>query len=204
VGGWRASFLASALALLATVLLTARWLACEGRSPLFALLLLGFPSAVAYGRMATSDVPSAAVVAAGLLLFWRGLDGARGAWLAAGFLAGASTLLRESNVLPFAPLFAGALLRRDRGWPALAAGGALGLALRGGASWWTWGDPLYVKEAGYGFAPANVLANLDVDALGLLVFVPGGLLVAAAYRGRRRPEVLAALALYVAFYLAYG
>ena len=204
VGGWKVAFLASFCALLATVLITARWLVADGRSPLFALLIAGFPPALAFGRMTTSDVPSAAVVAVGLYLFWKGLDGRRIPWLLSGFIAGASMLFRETNVVLFAPLFAGALLRRDPGWPALLIGGAAGVTLRAIVSYAAFGSVFFLKDPAYGFSLANVSRNLGVDALGLLVLIPAGLLVAVSYRGRRRPEVIVAIGLFVGVYLSFG
>ena len=45
---------------------------------------------------------------------------------------------------------------------------------------------------------------MPLQLLGLLVFVPGGLAFALAYRGRRRPELLASVLLFVVFYVVYG
>ncbi len=36
-----------------------------------------------------------------------------------------------------------------------------------------------------------------------MVLVPGGLIAVALYRGSRRPELIATVALFVAFYLMY-
>ncbi len=199
-GGSGGAFLLPALSLVLGVVFTARWLREEGRSPAAALLVFGFPSCLVLGRVAMSDVPSLAIVALGLWLFWRGQDRGLPCWLASGFLAGASMCFRESNALPFAPFFAGALLRRDKGWWALLVGGLVGVGLRLFSSWLVFGDPLYAKES-YKFEPETVLERLPLYALGLLVFVPGGLLAALAYRGRRWPELRIAVGLFVGLYL---
>ena len=121
--GWWGAFLPSALSLLLAVLVTARWLSDERRSPIFALVLLGFPAMLVTGRMAISDATRTLVAALGLWLFFRGLDrNRRDYWLASGLIAGAAISLRESAVLPFAPLFAGTVLRRDRGWGSCCSG----------------------------------------------------------------------------------
>jgi hypothetical protein len=199
VGGWRAGYLVPFLSLMASVLLLARWLGDEGRSPLFALLLFGYPSALVMGRVAMSDVPSMAVVVLGLWLFWRGIEGGARWWLASGLVAGASMAFRDSNPICFAPFFAGAVLRRDRGWWALLAGGLVGLGIRLVSYGLFLGDPLYQRSP-YQLALGTVHQRLPLYLLATMVFVPGGLLLALLYRGRRRPELLVVV---VGFFTAY-
>src|SRR5262245_27524993 len=43
IAGWRAAFLVPLLCITGATLLTGRWLQREGRSPLWALLVLGYP-----------------------------------------------------------------------------------------------------------------------------------------------------------------
>jgi 4-amino-4-deoxy-L-arabinose transferase-like glycosyltransferase len=199
--GERGAWLAPFLSLVLGVLCTARWLADEGRSPLFALVVLGFPATLVLGRVAISDAPSLGLVALGLWLFWRGLDRGAGWWLAAGFVAGASMAVRETNALPFAAFFAGAVLRRERRALALVAGGAAGVCVRLVAHALAFGDPLYARGAGpLGFGLHAVADNWLLHALALLVLVPGGLPLALAYRGRRRPELLASVVLFAVVY----
>lgn len=202
--GERGAFLASCLCLLLAVFLTARWLADEGRSPLFALILMAFPAAAVGGRLAMSDTARTAAAALGLWLFFRGLDrDRRGLWLASGWVAGAALTLRESAVLPFIPLFAGTVLRRDRGWGWLLLGGLAGTALHLAANQAAFGDPLYVRGTqGYPLDLSTVHERLPLYLFGLLVLVPGGLWFGLSYRGRRRPEVVATVLLFLAFYLA--
>ena len=99
--GWRGAFLVSPIALVLAVVMLGRWLQENGRSPLFALLLFGFVPTLVMGRLAMSDVPSAAMVTLGLWLFWRGRDGPSHRWLLAGFVFGASAALRPPNVVTF-------------------------------------------------------------------------------------------------------
>jgi 4-amino-4-deoxy-L-arabinose transferase-like glycosyltransferase len=199
--GWRGSFAISALSLAFAVLITAQWLKEEGRSPLFALIVLGFAPTLVLGRLAMSDVPSAAAVALGLWLFWRGLDRGAGWWLAAGFVAGASLLLRTPNPLPFVPLFAGAVVRRDRGVGALVIGGLAGVIAYLAAMQWVFGDALYSRTV-YHPDLSNLHERLVIYGIGLLILLPGGFVFTAAYRGRRRPEVIAAFVGFVVFYVA--
>ncbi|MGH0034733.1 MAG: hypothetical protein ACQGVK_06860 [Myxococcota bacterium] len=204
LGGWPLAFLTPALCLLGALALTALWLRQEGRSPLAAAVLLGFPAALVLGRVCMSETPSLLWVSLGLLLFWLGIDRRRELlWGAAGLVAGSSLLFRESNALLFAPLFAGAALRRDRAWWMLLLGGLAGVGLRLAASAWMWGDPLHYKSPGYGFGPASLLGNLPLYGLALLVLVPGGLVAGVSYRGRRAPEIVATVVLFVGFYLLY-
>src|SRR5688572_6146682 len=62
LAGWRGGYVVPLLSFLLAVILLARWLEDEGRSPLFALLLFGYPPVLVMGRVAMSDVPSAAIV----------------------------------------------------------------------------------------------------------------------------------------------
>ncbi len=208
--GPRGAFLASFLCLIGAVLLTARWLAGEGRSPLFALILLAFPAAAVAGRLAMSDTARTLAAALGLWLFFRGLDGSRrGWWLASGLVAGSALTLRESSVLPFIPLFAGTVLRWDRGWGWLLLGGLAGTALHLAGNQAVFGDPFYSRNQATGFYPlelTTVHERLPIYLFGLLVLVPGGLWFGLCYRGRRRPEIVATIAIFFLFYLgqAYG
>ena len=203
LAGWQGAFLSSFLCLVVGVLVTARWLQEAGRSPLFAGLILGYPPALVMGRIAMSDVPSMALGALGLWLFWRGLDRGWLPWLLSGLIAGASMTLRDSNCLLFAPLFAGAVLRRERRAWALLAGGLTGVALRCLAAWLAFGDPFYSKDA-YPFSPETIGERLPLYGLALLVFVPGGMVFALAYRGQRRFEVIATGVIFFFFYLLQG
>ena len=198
--GWRGGYVIPCACLLGSVLLLGRWLRQEGRSPLFALLLLGFPPNLVLGRVAISDIPSMFLVILGLWLFWRGGGRSFWWWLASGFVAGASILFRESNPIAFAPFFAGALLRRERNVWALVAGGIAGLGLRVVAHLYFHGDAMQ-HHAPYLFALGTVLDRLPLYALTLLVFVPGGLVLALLYRGPRRPELCVSIVGFVTIYL---
>jgi 4-amino-4-deoxy-L-arabinose transferase-like glycosyltransferase len=206
--GPRGAFVVPMLSFLAGVLLTARWIADEGGSPLFSLLVLGFVPALVMGRVCMSDAPSLAVVAFGLWLFWRGLGAAgpqarvpaRGWWLGAGFVAGASLLFRPTNALIFAPLFAGTVLRRERRCLLLVIGGLAGTSLRLLAHTVYFGTPFF-ERATYLFSPETILDRFPLYLFGLLVLFPGGLVAAFAYRGRRRPELAATVTIFFLFYL---
>jgi hypothetical protein len=204
--GWRGAFLPSFLCLVIAVLATARWLHEERRSPAFALILLAFPAAIVGGRLAMSDTARTAIAALGVWFFFRGLGGHPGWWLTSGFVAGASLSLRESAVLPFIPLFAGTVLRRDRGWIWLLIGGLAGTTLHLASNQLAFGDAFFVRGSGYLLDLGTIHQRLPLYLLGLLVLVPGGLAFGLAYRGRRRPEILATIVLFVGFYLfqAFG
>jgi hypothetical protein len=200
LGGWRAGYIVQCLSLIGGVLLLARWLREAGRSPLFALLLLSYPPNLVMGRVAMSDVPSLFLVTLGLLLFWRGSGRHWRWWLASGFVAGGSMLFRESNPIPFAPFFAGALLRRERNVWALVVGGLAGLGLRVAANLFFFSAPMHYRSP-YVLALATLPERLPVYAVALLVFVPGGLVLALLYRGKRWPELCIAVAGFVTAYL---
>ena len=206
LGGRDAAWLLPLICTAVGVVATARWLQEAGRSPLWALLVLAYPSMMVMGRVAMSEAPSLAVVALGLLLYWRGLSRApsrrSGGWIAAGFLAGLSLAFREANVLLFAPLFLGSLVRGDRGWPALVAGGVAGISVRLLSAWLFFGDPFFTKTSD-AFTLASIAATAPVYLFSLLVLVPGGLVAGLAYRGERRPEVVSTVALFVVFHLSY-
>jgi hypothetical protein len=111
-------------------------------------------------------------------------------------------------VLPFIPLFAGTVLRRDRGWVWLLLGGLAGTGLHLVTNQLAFGNALFVRGAQqpYLFDVASLHERLPLYLLGLLVLVPGGLACGLVYRGRRRPEVVLTVVLYFAFYVfqAFG
>lgn len=197
--GWRGMFMVPFLSLMVAVLVAARWLSDEGRSPLFALLILGFPASLVMARVGMSDVPSMAIVVFGLWLFWRGLDGDFRWWLGSGFVAGASMAFRESNAICFAPFFAGSVLRRDRHWWALLVGGLVGLGIRLSAYAYFLGNPFF-RRSQYFLAVESMPERLPLYLVCTLVFVPGGLVLALLYRGRRWPELVITVA---GFFTAY-
>lgn len=198
--GWRAAFAVTCACLLLLVALTARWIADEGSPPGFALLLLGFPAVLVMGRVVMSDVPSAALVSLGLLWFWRGLDRGPSWWLGSGFVAGASWVFRTTNPLLFVPLFLGAVLRRERKAWALVVGGLAGLSVRLVTHAAYFGSA-FQERSSYRFDPATIDERLPLYLFCLLVCIPGGLVFALLYRGRRRPEILTTIAAFLAAYL---
>lgn len=202
-GGVRGAYLVPLLSVIAAVLLLGRWLREAGYSPLFALLALGFLPTLVMGRVAMSDAPSLALVSLGFWLFWRGLDRGWPWWAASAFVAGSSMAVRPTNCLPFLALYAGTVLRREPRCLALIAGGLLGVAVRLFASYLQYGDPLF-ERGYYRLEPATIGERLPLYLFALIVLVPGGLVAANAYRGRRRPEIVVTVWLYLAFYLFQG
>jgi hypothetical protein len=202
-GGRGAAPLLSLACVVVGVCVTARWLYEQGRSPLWASLVLVYPATVIMGRVAMSEAPSLAVVAAGLWLYWRGLSREGAGFLLAGFLAGFSFAVREANVLLFAAFFVGSALRRDPGWWRLVVGGLLGLSVRFAAAALFFGDPFFVKEPA-AFSLEAIPRTLPLYAFSLLVLVPGGLVAALAYRGPRHLELVATVALFAGFHLLYA
>jgi 4-amino-4-deoxy-L-arabinose transferase-like glycosyltransferase len=200
IAGWRGAFLVPFLSVIVAVLVTARWLRDEGRSPIFALLLLGFPATLVMGRMCMSDVPSMAVISLGLWLFWRGLDRGWPYWLASGFVAGIAVIFRDTNAIVFAPVFVGTVIRREARCWALIAGGIAGLAVKLLANYLIFGDVLYLRSR-YIVDLPTMGGRLTIYLLGLLICVPGGLILTLAYRGRRRPELIASALFFFAFFV---
>lgn len=201
VAGWRAAAWVSILSLTLTVGLLGCWLRRSGHSPACALLFVAYAPTLVMGRLATSDLPSAAVVTLGFWLFWDA--GQRWRYLLAGTVAGVSFLFRETNLALFLPFIIGAAWRRDRAWITLTAGFAAGLAialairsaLMGTAVDWS-------STAQWSFASA--LDSGPLYALALLVLLPGGLIAVYIYRGPRRQELQAAVICFVVIYLFYG
>lgn len=202
IGGWRAAAWASLLCMAATVVMLARWLRQAGYAPEFALLFLAYAPTLVMGRLALSDVPSAAIVTWGLWLFWTGAN-SRWKWPLAGFLAGVSLLFRETNALLFIPFFAAAVLRREPHWRMLVAGGVAGVGARLLAFQFVFGSPFFVGNLGGRWTLVAAVDSAPVYALALLLLVPGGLLAAAAYRGPRRAELIATVILHVGVYTFY-
>jgi hypothetical protein len=203
LAGWRGAFLLGLLALSASTLFTARWIADSGGSPLYALAVLGYLPAMVIARTGMSDVPSACLVAAGLWLFWPEDQSTPWRRLAAGFLAGVAICLREPNPVLFAIFFAGALLRRERQIGALILGGLAGLSCRPLLAALVYGNPFFVKGHVYGFTGLYAKENLMMYLTALLVLVPGGLIFTFFYRGKRWIELISTVVVYVAIFVGW-
>ncbi|OFW16263.1 MAG: hypothetical protein A3H29_15850 [Acidobacteria bacterium RIFCSPLOWO2_02_FULL_67_21] len=200
-GGWQAAAWASVASLAATIVMLGRWLIDLRYPPFAALLFLVFAPTLVLGRIGMSDVPSAAVVTAGLWLFWTGVRSAR-RWFAAGLLAGLSLLFRETNVLLFIPFYLGAIGRRENGWIWLAGGFVVGMSVRLATSQWLFGSPFFVHSQSR-WSLGAAFDSLPIYVFALLVMVPGGLVAVATYGGERRRELKAAVALYLCVYVFY-
>jgi hypothetical protein len=203
IAGWRGAMLLSLISVIVATLITMRWLREQNREPAFALLVPGFFGVAFFGRLAMSDVPSAAVVALALWLVWRS-EGRHWSWsLLAGLVAGLGLLFRETNAVLLAPILLGALVRRKCVPLALILGGALGIAIRLFVSDKMFGSALYFRNSGYGFSLKSLGHSLPQFAVILLVMFPFGALLPFFYRGPRRAEVVTGMAMYVAMFLFY-
>lgn len=191
LGGFRAARVLSWLSLGVLLLSTARLLAHAGLSPLFAALVLAFPPSLVLGRVAMSDLPGAAVVAAGLVAVFEER------YLLAGALAGLTLLFRETSVLPFIPFLALA----PRRW-LITFAAAAGLRLLAAAL--AFGDAFHVRAHGYGFSLSALSSTLPLYVFSLLVLVPGGLVGVALYRGPRRRELQLSVLLGLCFLSLYS
>ena len=204
VGGWQAAVALSVVCLFVTVLATAILLRGEGLSPLFALLVLSFPPTLVLGRTAISDVPCAALVATMTALFFAGSDDRRGLWFLAGLLGGLSLMFREAAPIFCVAYFAAPFLRREKGAWIIAAGVGCGVLSWMLASLIIYGQPIYLRDNGYGFSLSAFLTNGPYHFAVLCLTVPASLLCAIDYRGRRRPEVMLTVVIVFVFFASWG
>jgi hypothetical protein len=201
--GWRGAFLPAVISVVAAVVLLARWLADAGRSPAWAILLLLYIPFLALGRTGMSDVPSTAWVALTLWLFWRGGQGGQAYWLFAGLTAGMSPLLRETNVLLFAPFFVGALFRRRRGAWLIVLGGLFGLGVYLLCNFMVFGGATARSGEFSAFGLRYVPRNLPAYLVAVLILVPAGGLAAMLYRGEWATELKAAVLAFLLFFTTW-
>lgn len=211
-GGWTSAFWMPAISLIAATCFTAFMLRSLSLHPAYSLIFLLYPPALVMGRIVSSDVISASVVAFGLWAFFSGSakrstskNGNQTAllWFISGLIAGISLLFRETNALLFLPLFLGTIFRRNDEWTWLLVGGLIGLGFRLLASWIVFDSFFYVKEP-YSFQFSVIWSNMLIYLPSLLLMVPGGLIFAFLYKGERRPEIIATILLFVLFYLTYS
>jgi len=203
IAGWRGAVLLSLLSLIATTLITRRWLVELGLEPAFSILIPAFFGAMFFGRVAMSDVPSAAAIALSLWALWRA-EGGKGNWsFLAGVCSGLTLLFREPNAVLLAPLLIEAMVRRRCAVMPLIAGGALGIAVRLALSTLFFGAPFYVRDSGYGFSLGSLTHSALPFAIILLVMFPLGGVLPFFYRGPRRGAVQWSLALYSLLFLLY-
>jgi 4-amino-4-deoxy-L-arabinose transferase-like glycosyltransferase len=203
IAGWSAAVWASALSLVATVLIMRQLLREMDFAPGFALLIPGFFAASLYGRLGMSDMPSCALVAVSLWALWRARD-RNASWSAlAAFAAGLTVLFREPTVVLLGPILLGAAFRRAIHLPAAIVGGLLGVGVRLAASAAVIGDALYLRDPGYGFSLGGIVGNLPVYTLILGVAFPAGVILPFLYRGVRRAELVAGFSCYFTFFSLY-
>ena len=93
-----------------------------------------------------------------------------------------------------------AVVRGERHWKALVAGAAAGAGGRLLVFQLLFGSPLFMRSQ-EGWSLAAAVDAVPLYALALLVLVPGGLIAVAIYRGQRRGELIAAVALFLAVYV---
>jgi 4-amino-4-deoxy-L-arabinose transferase-like glycosyltransferase len=203
LGGWRAAVLASLISLLAVQLILMRWLSQQGYSQYWTILLLAYPPLICQARVAMSDVPSAAIVTLSLWLFWLGQ---RRNWkysFVSGLFAGLSLLFRETNALAFTFFYLGAFVRRETRVVALTAGALLGICVRLLAQKILFGSFLFTRSIRYGWSLDHIQKNAPVYLVALLLMVPAGLIAVMAYKGPRRPELIATVFAELLFFMAY-
>ncbi len=203
LGGLRLAFSFPLIMLVSLVLITARWIHEQGRSPCFALLILSFVPCLVLGRESMSGMPSAVLVACGMWLFWRGISGKPLNWVLSGFIAGLSVMYRETNVLLFLPLFIGSMFRRERKSVALILGGVCGLSVHVVVSL-LFGDSIIHGGRSMGFSLRAVWEHAPIYLAVLLVMFPGGLVWVLSYHGQRRLEVATTTILCLVFFCAYN
>ena len=85
----------------------------------------------------------------------------------------------------------------------MAAAAAAGAAVRVVGSVAVYGQAFHSNPGIFGFSLGAPEHTIVVHFVALMAFVPGGLLFAALYRGSRRAELLATVALFVAVHLFY-
>lgn len=201
--GWRGAGLLSVVSLALLVAATIVLLRDQRYDTRFALVVPAFVGSLFFGRLAMSDMPGAALAAFALVLLFRRERSWRTTF-AAGAAAGATLLFREPLALFLAPFIVGDVLPWKRGTPALLLGGAAGVLARLAVAAALFGDPLYVRDSGYGFGWSYGAANLGVYAVVLLVLLPAGAALLFLYRGARYVEVRASAVAYIALFLFYG
>jgi hypothetical protein len=199
--GWKGAAWASALALVVTVLVLCLWLRDLGLPPAFALLTLFYVPTLVLSRIGMGDVISGLVVTIGMWAFFRG-EQRRWATPFAFFIAGASTVFRDSNPIFFISFAAGALWRHRR-WFVFVSCGLLGLALRFALAQVLQGSAWMLHDP-YPWSFAGSPERFGLYVLVLLVLVPGGLLAALSYRGPLRAEMRATVLLVMLFFSGYS
>jgi 4-amino-4-deoxy-L-arabinose transferase-like glycosyltransferase len=201
--GLQGGYLVPLLSLLGTVLLMAKWLRDERKSPMWALLLLTYPPILVLGRVAMSDMVSLFFVTLSLWLFWKGENRRWTWWFFSGLGASLSLLLRETNVLIFFVFFIGALVRRRSRAISIIAGGLTGLLVFFAVEYLFFGTLFQRSDEFRQFSLAHISENLPYYAVTLLVLVPGGLLAALFYRGKWREELILTVSAYTLFFLTW-
>jgi len=201
--GWRGAFVVPIAGFLATLWGGVALVRRTGGDPWLGLVPALFLPILVLSRVATSDDITSAMVVLALYSFLRGTAGQSNYFLLSGLTAGLLLAFREATTLVVAPLFVGAVLRRDAGWWKLVAGGVVGTAIRLASAQFVYGDPLF-RHPGYGtFTVSSLIAHMPFYLVISLVVLPGGLWAVLRYRGWRAPEVVVGAMAYMLLHAAY-
>lgn len=189
LGDLRASFLFPLLSLVLLVLITAKWISENGKSPLFSLLVLGFPATLVLGRVPLSDLPTGVLVVLTCWLFWRGAKGSKAFSFLAGLLWVLISVVREPGTFLLTPLFLGSFFRKDRNLRYIVLGAVIGLILKFSLNKILWNEFFHNTTRGE-FGIEFFLTNAAFYSMVLLFLFPAGLIAFIMYRGARWPELL--------------
>jgi hypothetical protein len=170
-------------------LITAKWISENGRSPIFSLLVLGFPATLVLGRVPLSDIPAGVLVALTCWFFWRGAKGSKAFSFLAGLLWVLISVVREPGTFLLIPLFLGSFFRKDRNLRYTVFGAAIGLILKFSLDKIVWNVFFHNTTRGE-FGIEFFLTNTAFYSMVFLFLFPAGLIAFIIYRGARWPELL--------------
>ena len=149
-----------------------------------------------------SDAVTALICSLALWLFSRGERGCHWAWIGAGVFAGLTAAFRDPTPILFAPLFVGALLRREsKAWQ-LIVGGLAGLSVRFITGRLLFGSALFLRSG----APLRLDAvppNLLLYGFILILVIPLGLPSVFLHRSVRRVELVLGSLAFVSVYFLF-
>ncbi len=203
VFGWRGAYVVPLAGFLGALWAMYALLRSVGLNPWFALVLPAFPATTVLARCATSDSWNLFLVTVALAMFAHGVNGPKWRWSLSGFAAGLVLATREASVLVLAPIMLVAVVRREPGWWALVAGGALGAGVRLVSAWIIFDNPLF-RHPGYGVFTLHWLLRNFPFYLGItLVLIPAGLVALVRYRGWRWRELTIGAAALLLLHAAY-
>jgi hypothetical protein len=202
VGGLDYAYMGSLFCVLMSTILIYKIIVKESYYKLSIVLLFVYPSLAFFSNSFMSSLPSLLGASLFVFILFKAKDDGK-KWFLLSLIAAISFWIRETNLILLGSICLVNFLG-DRRWLLYYVGGTmLGFLPRLISSYYYYNDPFYYV-LGESFAFNHFASNISVYSILLIFFMPLGLFVIRAYRGRYFLSIQVASLLFILMYLFYS